>query len=551
MTPRQGVLLLIVAVGASLSPTSALGENLRIQRISWSVDSGPRDNPGDQSAVVFETTIEVPGAAWIRLWFGDVHLGPGSVIVLTSQVDSSYQVLDAVAVGQWRGGSAYFNGESVCVELWAGPYTKGNSVTIDTVQARKLSGRGVESSQCGWTDDRWPSANSAIARILNVDGSPCTAALVGAAGCLLSAGHCFASPESVVVAEFNVPPSLPDGTLVHPPASEQYAIDPSSVQISDAGLGYDWAYFGCFPNPVTGLTPAQAQGSPLRAAESLPDVLPVTVVVTGYGIDTGTANSTQQSDRGPLHDIPTSPVHLQYEVDTQAGNSGSPVTLECTAEVVGVHTHNGCVPNPPPYNRGTPITEPALQAAMATPLGVCADMLLEDFDGDGVPNDQDNCQLTPNGPDLGSCVAGSKGTCLADEDCDTRSGSGDGLCSLNQEDSDQDGVGDACDNCALFNPGQLDCQPNGIGDVCDIADGTSSDDDGDCVPDECACAPVADLDCDGDVDAFDLALLLGSWGPCPEPCEPGDPATTCPADLDGDCDVGAFDSALLLGNWGP
>ena len=57
------------------------------------------------------------------------------------------------------------------------------------------------------------------------------------------------------------------------------------------------------------------------------------------------------------------------------------------------------------------------------------------------------------------------------------------------------------------------------------------------------CNP-ADLDGDGDVGAFDLALLLGSWGPC---TAKGD----CPADLDGNGDVGAFDLASLLGAWGP
>ena len=67
---------------------------------------------------------------------------------------------------------------------------------------------------------------------------------------------------------------------------------------------------------------------------------------------------------------------------------------------------------------------------------------------------------------------------------------------------------------------------------------------------DCPSIVLGDLDGDGDVDAFDLAILLGSWGPCPEPCTPGDPATTCPADLDGNCDVGPADLAFLLGNWG-
>ena len=54
---------------------------------------------------------------------------------------------------------------------------------------------------------------------------------------------------------------------------------------------------------------------------------------------------------------------------------------------------------------------------------------------------------------------------------------------------------------------------------------------------------VGDLDGDGDVDAADLAQLLGNWGLCPDPKD-------CPADLDGDGQVNAFDLAILLGSWG-
>ncbi len=60
------------------------------------------------------------------------------------------------------------------------------------------------------------------------------------------------------------------------------------------------------------------------------------------------------------------------------------------------------------------------------------------------------------------------------------------------------------------------------------------------------CMPTCgdcDFDGDGSVNAFDLALLLGNWGPCPDD---GD----CPADLDGNGTVGASDLAILLGNWG-
>lgn len=53
---------------------------------------------------------------------------------------------------------------------------------------------------------------------------------------------------------------------------------------------------------------------------------------------------------------------------------------------------------------------------------------------------------------------------------------------------------------------------------------------------------VGDLDCNGHVDAADLAILLGSWGKCAE-------CLGCRSDLDGDCATSASDLALLLGAW--
>lgn len=54
------------------------------------------------------------------------------------------------------------------------------------------------------------------------------------------------------------------------------------------------------------------------------------------------------------------------------------------------------------------------------------------------------------------------------------------------------------------------------------------------------CCPQ-DLDGNGEVGPFDLAVLLDAWGP-----NPGHPA-----DFDLNGTVEAFDLAILLGNWGP
>jgi len=104
-----------------------------------------------------------------------------------------------------------------------------------------------------------------------------------------------------------------------------------------------------------------------------------------------------------------------------------------------------------------------------------------DTDGDGIPDDQDNCPTTYN-PD--------------------------------QLDTDGDGIGDVCDNCLTTpNPDQLDSDGDGVGDVCDncpkVPNPDQADDDGDGVGDMCDNCPKVpnpdqtDTDGDGIGDACD------------------------------------------------
>ncbi|MCP5020644.1 MAG: hypothetical protein GY930_02610 [bacterium] len=360
---------LVAALGLSallVAPSFGQSQAEPQSTIPLAKDSGWVQNTGNQPAVIASYTVSIPGASWVRLFFDEVTLsgnlvqGTGSIIRVTSHADGAVQELSAVGVAQWSESSAYFNGDTVEVDIFAYPGTGLNRVSIDHVDMAW----GVFNSQCGATDDRLPSNDLRAGRLMPIG---CTSWLINdCSECYLTAGHCTGN---ISVVEFNVPQSSSGGGLNHPSPDDQYAVDASSTQSNGGqGVGNDWAYFGTFPNSNTGLNAGEAQGSTYILGTA-PAVSGNDIRITGFGSDSSpsTRNQTQQTHVGPFQVNNGS--HLGYETDTQGGNSGSPVIWEQTGEAIGIHTHGGCSSSG--YNSGTSLSHPDLQTALANPQGVC------------------------------------------------------------------------------------------------------------------------------------------------------------------------------------
>ncbi len=322
----------------------------------YSVDSGVYNGGvGIPDRPDFRAVVRVPGATWIRLHFGDYNLGERSYLTITSLKDGRSQHLNARSIGHWGGSSAFFNGDAVEIRLHVAPeeqnvFFRVVRVTVgDPVEsARDLSTADASpQSICGSTDDRVASGDPRVGRLVPVG---CTG-WITSNGVHLTAGHCATPTITMQVLEFNVPSSECNGQINHPDPADQYPVDQSSIIFSDDGRGDDWAVFDCFPSSETGLLPVQAQMAFYRMSR---DDSPTTLRVTGYGRDnvpvgcTGDRNAdsqTEQTDSGPYlgeNFQGDSIVWIEHQVDTDGGNSGSPLIVEGTTTAIGIHTNGGC-----------------------------------------------------------------------------------------------------------------------------------------------------------------------------------------------------------------
>ncbi|MBK8269643.1 MAG: hypothetical protein IPK83_15630 [Planctomycetes bacterium] len=290
-------------------------------------------------------------------------------IRLTSALDGAVQLLDARSIREWRHTSAYFNGDTVLVELISPPGAGPCRIDID---AALFDGESVEPrNTCDATDDRIPSNDARVARLLPIG---CTGWLIRDANFnFLTAGHCAAGGgTSLAVAEFNVPFSNVGGLINHPPPSDQYAVDPASIQkASIVDIGNDWTHFGTFDNSTTGLTAYEAQGDAFALSPIAPTAGTI-IRKTGCGTTDSTVprewNQAQKTLAGPLNSF--SGTTLSYRIDSSGGDSGSPVFDDSSQLAVAIHTNGGCT-STGGTNRGCSTLHPDLQTAIANPQGVC------------------------------------------------------------------------------------------------------------------------------------------------------------------------------------
>ena len=390
------------------------------------VASGAQDNPQPIAGVVWSQFVFLPPETpWLRLFFHDAQLGKDSFLRITSVLDGATMLMQQEHLAQWDYTSAFFNGNSVLIELVAGPGTTGNRVEIHQVMAGDID--PVEPDTiCGTTDNRVPSSDPRAGRIEPIG---CTGWIIDyPAGSNqkvhLSAGHCFGTGQ---VLQFEVPASQANCALLFPPPAKQFAIDSTSSQSLNSGIGNDWWVFRCFPNSTTGLTSYQEQGSAFDLAAALP-ATGTTLRNYGFGLDgtnvnnggtnnsscscstaagTGTRNQVQQTHTGPLVSIAGN--RLNYSIDTCGGNSGSPVIDNVTGLAIAIHTNGGCTNVAGTTNSGTSVLNAGLQAAIAAvalpnvPNDACLSAL-EVGVGQNGPFQNGGGSLSPNAWGCGSNV---------------------------------------------------------------------------------------------------------------------------------------------------
>jgi V8-like Glu-specific endopeptidase len=351
------------------------------------VRSGVHTNTTETNVVVFREVIMLSGGNLLRLHFDGVDLGQHSFVRITSLADRGVQKLDGRAMIDWQYRSAIFNGDTLLLELCVAPGEQGVFANVDQVLltenllAAMPSDKSLPKTLCG-ADSRVASTDNRVGRI-----NGCTAWLISN-GAVLTAGHCAPSGTIGGVFEVNVPASSSSGGAVASDPNDQYPIDNSNLTFVNGGGGNDWTVFGLLPNSNTGQR-AHLQHGFFRITRETPSI-GTTLRVTGFGVDnspSGTSSACCATDSsgncthtrcnaqnrtlqtatgGFVSEVGSaSQVELNYSVDTEPANSGSPVIWNGNGFAIGIHTNGGCNSDGSGSNSGTSFENNGLENAIA------------------------------------------------------------------------------------------------------------------------------------------------------------------------------------------
>jgi hypothetical protein len=353
-------------------------------------NSASWDNLTERPVLVAAAPVTVENVAWMRAYFHTMSLPEGSEIHLTSMTDGETQVLGRRDASMWSNTSAYFNGDTVLIEVVAGARTMGTHVILKTVGVQAPEPVGVP-GLCGIvdSDDRKLSSKLFTARV-NM-GFFCTATVYCETGAgMVTAGHCFANDTPDVV-QFNVPPSIGTSTSCStqaPAVQHQFPITHKRWSVVSGGAEDDWGVCRVGTNSE-GFTPYQKYGkyceiSSTRAAVTDP------VELFGYGADeTCVRKHVQQQSEGEITARDLTALKYESSTDGRSGTSGSAL-LNASGKIVGVFQE--CLvdfPSPTYANLIEFIDRPAFVDGRAE-LNACAECVWEvnhgcvgDYDADG------------------------------------------------------------------------------------------------------------------------------------------------------------------------
>jgi len=516
------------------------------------MESGPRANLAAENQVVFADVVRLDGAHWVRLHFEELTLVGNSRIRYTSLFDGDVQEMGAEEAAMWNSTSAYFNGDSVLVELIAAPGTRGNKLALDKVEFEPLE-EDMALTFCGicsGDDDRVLSDEDFAGRIMNP--GVCSGAVYNSDSCIVTAGHCISGSSQLI--QFRVPDSFNNCNIANPSATHQYPI--LDTIANNGGVGNDWAVGTT--GTSFGLTIVERYGEFRPLADSVPSS--GTVDIWGFGASKiCVRNHVQQLSQGPITGLDGTTIF--HRAVTTGGNSGSGILVN--DEIVGVVTH--CSSNcPPGSNIGTRIDHPSFANAIDSlcppdpPVPPdnddCADRIVL---ADGT-TDFSTINATTDGPNEQLCsffgdtqvqkdvwfehtatCSGDLTVSVCDSDFVTKLAIYSGSSCPTAPDTAVD-----CDVTGCANNRSTLTIPVQQGEDFIIRVGGRVDQTGEGVV-EITCEETQDP-CDGDfngdevVDGADLLAMLSDWGPC----------AGCDTDLNNDDVVDGADLLTLLSNWG-